>query len=343
MPGQMLLCATLLGMLLAPSIATDGNYEPQCQSENDYGWPRFKSVDELQTSPWASYFTKAYGELPNKYPVCIYDLHALDQAAYVAAKITGKQPVDSKAVQEGDLFAGGLTGYQIYHGAWNALPDNTWVEVTHTAYPTELRGYWVWRQRGSGIWYNSGKTKVFPQRPGHTHEEAIAFLTDGCSVKTPAGWPIQESVIFGDCAREKGLDSIQFEPTEGQSPMGSFGITGLTEMVIVNIDGHYNCGVEDASKTPLRAGWLASRQFECVNYEYADSCGLMPRPPFPLSLLGSDPPLCKLQEPDHFWNRWKACDPMTCKMTACGLPKHSEMTNMLSHGALHMGMTSITV
>merc|ERR1719183_928521 len=161
----------------------------------------------------------------------------------------------------------------IYHGSWKPLRDNTWVEITHTAYPTELSGYWVWRSRGSGIWYNIGKTKVFPTPadPKLTHHEAIQFLTNNCSKKPSSSWPQQESDIFGFCAREKGYDTLQFEPAAGQEPVGSFGMPGLTEMVLVNIDGKYNCGVEDASKTPLRAGWMASRQCGCTNYEFSDT------------------------------------------------------------------------
>merc|ERR1719310_2004445 len=106
-----------------------------------------------------------YGELPNKYPVCVYDLWYLDEEAYAKANITGHKLVPANEVQDGDLFevhflAGG--GYGIYHDSWSPIPDNTWVEVTHTAVPSELSGSWAWRTRGSGIWYNTGRTKVFP-------------------------------------------------------------------------------------------------------------------------------------------------------------------------------------
>merc|ERR1712137_39254 len=98
-------------------------------------------------------------------------------------------------------------------------------------------------------------------------------------------------------------------------PMGTFGKTGLTEILLVNIDGRYNCGVQDASKTLFHEGWTASRQCECENYKIADSCGLpMPRP---FLLFGTHPRLCKKQEGPPFWNRWKVCDASTCKATRC--------------------------
>jgi hypothetical protein len=99
-------------------------------------------------------------------------------------------------------------------------------------------------------------------------------------------------------------------------------LTGLTEIVLVNIDGKYNCGVDDASKTPLQQGWMASTQCDCENFELADSCGLMPSAPFPYSIVGTSPPLCKLQQGPPYWNRWKACDPSTCMPTFCKLQRH---------------------
>ena len=62
----------------------------------------------------------------------------------------------------------------------------------------------------------------------------------------------QESQIFGLCAREKGFDTIQFEPMQGQVPVGTFGFPGLTEMVLVGIDGDKACGVQNPRDTPLR-------------------------------------------------------------------------------------------
>jgi len=321
------LVSLTLGMSVIVPLASADAFESQCESQNDYGWPRFQSVKELQASPWATYFMNSYGELPRKFPVCTFDLHMLDAKAYIKANITGHKLTPQNELKVGDLFMQ-LDGYMIYHREWKALPPDTWTEIAHTAYPTELVGYWVWRTRGSGIWYNTGKTKVFPtpSNPAQIHMEAIQFLTDGCSLKPTAKWPRSESDIFGTCAREKGLDTLQFEPQEGANFTGTFGLAGLTEMVLVNIDGMYNCGVKDASKTPFRAGWLASRQCGCTNYETSDSCGLMPRASFPSSITGTDPPLCKRQAGPPFWNRWKACDPSTCKQTRCALPSATSNT-----------------
>jgi len=330
------LCVLALGTSLASAVSQNQvNYERDCQSVADFGWPRFQSGEELLASSWSSYFLDVYGEIPSKYPVCIYDLQVLDENAFRKANITGHEVVTATDVKEGDLFPildgrTMLTAQMlgIYHESWKALPDHAWAEVTHTAFPTEAEGFWAWRTRGSGIWYNIGKTKVFrtPANPLLVHREAIAFLSANCSRNIKA-WPQQESDIFGFCAREKGYDSIQFEPRVGQKPTGTFsGLTGLFEMVLVNMDGKHECGVEDASRTPLREGWQASRRCDCENHEIAASCGLIPRGPFPLSIAGTSPRLCKLQEGPPFWNRWKACDSSTCRPTQCRMGRRPVQT-----------------
>jgi len=293
--------------------STQDNFEAQCASDDDHGWPRFQSMDQLLTSPWSTYFMEVYGELPSAYPVCIYDLWSLNIAACEAAGMSGLSVVPATDVQEGDLFMG--LGLQIYHGVYEPLPANTWTEIAHSVFPTELKGMWVWRLRGTGVWANTGNTIVFPQPAGtqQSHVEAISFLTEGCSVSISSTWPRQESDIFGSCAREKGYNTIQFEAQEGKTPMGTFSSVGLTEMVLVNSDGCFTCGTDDASQTELRSGWMASLQCDCENVEIPATCGLMPFAP---PNLIADPPLCERQRSDS----QIACNPFTCLMTTCKLP-----------------------
>jgi hypothetical protein len=313
-----------VGVLAKPS--TD-SFEATCQGEEDYGWPRFQSRDELAASPWAVYFIEVYGDLPapEAYPVCVYDLWYLDAAAWKKAGISGFEPkTDLSNLKNGDLFYSNLL--MIYHDVWQPAPANTWIEVTHSAFPSELTGMWCWRTRGSGIWFNTGNTIVFPSPadPSKTHAEAIAFLMKDCSWKVSPRWPRQESDIFGHCAREKGYDSIQFEPTTGVLPMGTFGLPGLTELVITGLDGQYNCGTENAAETTLRSGWRASSACECDNLPKDESCGLMPRAPFPMSVfppLFVEPPLCELQRR----HPWKACDPTTCSNSFCRVRNSSSV------------------
>ena len=122
-----------------------------------------------------------------------------------------------------------------------------------------------------------------------------------------------ESDVFGLCAREKGYDSVQFEPSQGQVPWGTFTLAGLTEMVAVNIDGDKTCGVEQQESTPLRQGWRASKRCQCVNQPIPKTCGLMPTPPYPFNVTGEMPRLCKVRE-----KSLKAtCDPRVCGHYYC--------------------------
>jgi hypothetical protein len=96
-------------------------------------------------------------------------------------------------LQEGDLYFGGPSnGTMIYHSTWKPVPNDTWVEVAHSAVPTELVGSWQWRLQGSGIWYNVGRTLVFPTPKSVvlTHRAAITFLEKNCSKKISPNWPV---------------------------------------------------------------------------------------------------------------------------------------------------------
>jgi hypothetical protein len=262
---------------------------------------------------WASYFTQVYGQLPTKYPVCVYDNQFINKDLYNSVGLNETRlPVRNISnLEEGDLF--NVNGeYGIFHEKWVPLPDNAWVEVSHAVIPTEVSGAWFWRQRGTGVWVNIGKTIVFPtpSDPAKIHSEAIEFLTKNCSKFIPPFWPELESVIFGACAREKGYDSIQFEPQQGEEPMGTFGVTGLTEFVLSTVDGDKTCGVENASETPYRSGWLASQPCICENQPIPPSCGLMPKPP-PGCI--DYPSLCALRK--H--NKSGLCDITSCLPTKC--------------------------
>jgi len=153
------------------------------------------------------------------FPLCVYDLWVINKVALQKAEINLTSNKTS-GFEDGDYIAspGGFNSGNngiIYHSQYKPLPNNTWVEVTHMTFPTELRGMWVFRTRGSGIWANTGNTIVFPtpKNMSKIHADAFAFLTKDCKAYGNGSflWPRMESVIYGDCAREKGYDSIQFD------------------------------------------------------------------------------------------------------------------------------------
>ena len=300
------------------TFARSLSFEPNCARDDDYGWPRFNDASELTNNEqWTSYFLQVFGEIPDttEYPICTFDFEVLNKTVYDTVGLNGTRSLMTNwsTLSDGDLFMSYLGSYQIFHSTWTPLPNNTWVEVTHTVYPTEMEGMWTWRTRGSGIWYNLGTTLVFPtpSDPSKIHAEAIDFLTANCSKRSGVFWPELESIAFGFCAREKGYDSIQFEPQEGEVPIGTFGVPGVTEMVLVNLDGNKTCGVDDPQTTSLRMGWHADQQCACINEPISPDCGLMPFAPLPPVLV--EPPLCAAQAADPE----VPCNPMTCTPTSC--------------------------
>ena len=61
----------------------------------------------------------------------------------------------------------------------NRTCNNTWIEILHTAVPTELQGDWVFKLPGTNVWFNVGRTIVFCC--AGDHGAAIKFLAAGCS------------------------------------------------------------------------------------------------------------------------------------------------------------------
>ena len=294
------------------AVASTAGFSSLCSSLSDYGWPRFATMAEAEAdSSWSAYFMEVYGELPTEFPACVYDLDNLLAGAFNASGLAERymdRLVPSESVKEGDLFIDLFGNFHIYHGQWAPAPNNSWIEVARVVVPTEYSCAWAWNAPGSGVWFNVGRTIVFPTPSDQSelHAAAIEYLTQGCSAwQGWSAWPAVENVIFGDCAREKGIDSIQFEPQQGQSPTGTFNITGVTELVMVNVLGNYTCGAADASASPLRVGWAASEACTCENQPIDPTCGLMPDCP-PTMPLGCTPPICEAAA------QGQPCNPATC-------------------------------
>eukprot|EP01043_Picozoa_sp_COSAG02_P048456 COSAG02_NODE_4761_length_5016_cov_3.037014_2_plen_204_part_00 len=121
-----------------------------------------------------------------------------------------KWPPYTGGLQVGDLFtcwnALPVQRLQIYHNEWRPAPSNTWIEVEHLVIPTELQGSWIYPLRGTNVWFNVGRTVVFPRDGGLSgggHDSGVRFLATGCSRRPSNAWPQYESDVFGFCAREK--------------------------------------------------------------------------------------------------------------------------------------------
>ena len=76
-------------------VGTD-QFLPGCTSDDDHGWPRFRSAAELHADKkWHRYFMQVYGMIPEKYPVCVYDFWYINEPAWEASGLKSSRSVRS--------------------------------------------------------------------------------------------------------------------------------------------------------------------------------------------------------------------------------------------------------
>lgn len=241
-------------------------------------WSRtFTDSIDLSKSPWGVYLASVYGEIPdNAFPFCTSELTYLD---HLAAEKSGILDDLVQLVKfTGDPHAFGpdyfkhmnlSTPYLIdlnrYNdGLWirrakspyndvelGLAHDNQWIEVRHQAGGDtgEHIGMWLSYARGSGIWFNTGRTRVFSDHASASQELCGAMVPDDAIVA---------------CAKKAGnLDSIQFNYN------WAIGEANF-ELIAVNYIGQYTCGTKEGGVlADFRSGWQASKPCICDN-NYAD-------------------------------------------------------------------------
>jgi len=274
------------------------DYE-QCQEPSDYGWPRFETYDDLTASPWAQYFLQQYGGLPSKYPFCVYDLWYINGYLPAYASL-GLKPDPKKAshgnklnhtfhkgdYENGDFYETDF-GLMIYHDDQAVVKNNTWIEIEHALFPYESKAMWFTRARGSGIWYNVGRTISFISDDGHTAAYDY-FEKHGCYIPMPTyppnlncSDPAQIDTCLkiaagpenamAECAGKMGYESVQFASAPGPIK-NTFGHVGWIELFSTSLVGHYACGTpEGGTSAGFRYGWGAKDPCKCIEggYQYA--------------------------------------------------------------------------
>ena len=65
----------------------------------------------------------------------------------------------------------------VFHSDRTALPNYTWIEVTHCVRETETGGYWTYHSAGSGVWVNTGRTKAVQQHEDIQSEDLARLDT----------------------------------------------------------------------------------------------------------------------------------------------------------------------
>ena len=288
-----------------------------------HAWPVFERLSDLCVSPWAAYWEAVYGELPNSvadYPLSPFDFHVINMTAFAAANLSSLAPplVWPTRVQNGSdpLGGGGFTwrdgelyekvsgwhasyydtaeggGYAIYHSARVYAQNDTWIEVQHAdgglGVTSEHSGMWLSFAPGSGIWYNTGRHRIFDN-----HHEAMVALCGHPFDRQQHVQPVYRDDTMVDCARRHGdLDSFSFRTsvrvpanfgawiaaghppchaTTSPAAFSTWGMVGLYELVAVNKTGMYACGdAIGGVGSGFRAGWRASRPCDCVNDHMRD-------------------------------------------------------------------------
>jgi hypothetical protein len=144
----------------------------------------------------------------------------------------------------------------------------------------ETEAMWFSRSRGSGVYFNVGKTIAF-----NTHQDGFSqFLVDKsgpCKLPKPevnSTDPMAQGAVFENaismCLRSKGYDSFQFRPYP-YPVLNTFGQAGWSEMASTRLAGRFACGVEKGGVSAFfRSGWQASKQCDCDDSQESLNCKL---------------------------------------------------------------------
>jgi hypothetical protein len=231
--------------------------------------PSFPDAASLARDPkWSSYLDAVYGPLPAAaFPL---DLSRFDvfYAPLLASLAIDLASVGARACPKpGEMFEDMSSAHDppgtlwAYHAPpYAATEPQTWVEVTHCADPKaraqEQLGAWFYRAVGSGIFINTGNTKVYSDHPDAVKDLLGVDCRDTeCSGQFPA---------IMAAAKAKGYDSIQFLAHGDQR-------CGLTAIEIVTVAGS---GALTCSGVAARRGWGASKACDCDRNQTCLNCGV---------------------------------------------------------------------
>ena len=247
-------------------------------------WPIFPNATALvANASWRAYFLALYGEVPQSgYPISIADFQLLYSTPLTKAGIVlPSAPACPLTGRAGELYTTGTTYWRsddvLLFQPWRkyaALINETWVEVCHqggSAASDEGHGAWFYLCKGSGVWFNLGRTAAFsaaaPAYAQQLHELAyIHFLGPD-----PSAWSNERMAIK---AAELGYTSIQFvgvvDPGACERPGNASAVQPLqTEIVGVRLNGTKVCPEPWTGRSgrAIRAGWQASRACDCNESE----------------------------------------------------------------------------
>lgn len=200
-----------------------------------------------------------YGSVPqaaSAYPMCMGDFWMFYDDVLKSAGVAnvpasvGTCPTN-KGQTEGQHYAQN-NNLSPPHVSWSwhpipfkALASNTWVEVVHRKDPwgDEHYGAWFFYAKGSGMWFNLGKTISFPD-----HSYAYSKLhahgnEDMCKKAAAAGYVSLQFLQhsdggdYGACRKNAGTHYLNME------------------IVATNGYGENNCAGITKRSLPIKVGW----------------------------------------------------------------------------------------
>lgn len=215
--------------------------------------PRFDTRASLQLRPeWEAYLEAVYGgPLPDSaFPIDLGDFDLFFKDKLTAAGVAHPDP---SAVACPPHFGSVSTNMSFTHDSpnwlWVSQPvvpvqSHTRVEVVHSNDTTSAdpefyeggRGYWMYRARGSGNYYDVGRTRIFA-----THAQAEAHT----------GHAITDAEFYTSL-RTEGVDSIQFTHHDDMK-------CGNTALEIVDVGANEGQTCLDG----MRTGWGGASPCSC--------------------------------------------------------------------------------
>lgn len=249
-------------------------------------FPVFFNKNELENSIWSKYFIHIYGEIPDSdYPIDLntfwilytnilekYNILLSDQC------IKDKNCYRICPKDNGDLYSIMSYNDDMKHTIWiyhkppfKAFSDNSIVEIMHTSGGylgqkiVESSGSWMYYAKGSGIYFNIGKTISFVD-----HSESVKHFLD-----IDISCPLREECVyyFKDVftkAKNMGYDSIQYLQHYDMR-------CGNTAIEIVDLYGigAYSCGnkiTDNKTEYNIKSGWKGKNVCICDNHKQSVNC-----------------------------------------------------------------------
>lgn len=158
------------------------------------------------------------------------------------------------------------TGFWKRWGRFKAHKNYTRVEVTHCfsqlAKRAEQNSSWMYAVRGSGVFFDVGRTMVFDQ-----HSGAMEHFLPGSTCKGECWYAFADLM---KAAAAAGVDSLQFVAHGDQR-------CGLGQMEVVDVRG---VGAQTCS-SQFSGGWRGTKPCSCVTSEKCANCKPLGSPAIP--------------------------------------------------------------